>query len=183
MNIIRANESHMDGINDLLMQVCLVHHVGRPDLFKYGAKKYTDDELKELLADDSRPVFAAVDENNKVLGYCFCIFQQFVDHNIMTDIKTLYIDDLCVDEKLRGQHIGKALYDYVVEFKGEESDSYINITGSDQYILANGSIKFNVVGSYKVTLSVVFEFDDINYEIVSSDNWYLYFNVFASLCS
>ena len=126
MNIIRANESYMDGINDLLMQVCLVHHVGRPDLLKYGAKKYTDVELKELLADDSRPVFAAVDENSNVLGYCFCIFQQFVDHNIMTDIKTLYIDDLCVDEKLRGQHIGKALYDYVVEFA--KNNGFYNIT-------------------------------------------------------
>lgn len=126
MNIIRANESHMDGINDLLMQVCLVHHVGRPDLFKYGAKKYTDKELKELLADDTRPVFAAVDENNKVLGYCFCMFQQFMDHNIMTDIKTLYIDDLCVDEKLRGQHIGRRLYDHVIAFAKE--NGFYNVT-------------------------------------------------------
>jgi len=126
MNIVRANESHMDGINDLLMQVCLVHHVGRPDLFKYGAKKYTDEELKALLADDTRPVFAAVDENNKVMGYCFCIFQQYVDHNIMTDIKTLYIDDLCVDEKLRGQHIGRQLYDYVTAFAKE--NGFYNVT-------------------------------------------------------
>ena len=30
---------------------------------------------------------------------------------MLTDIKTLYIDDLCVDEALRGKHIGKELYE------------------------------------------------------------------------
>lgn len=120
MEIRRAKEQDMDGINDLLMQVCLVHHKGRPDLFKYGAKKYTDEQLRELIADDQRPIFTAVDENDKVLGYAFCIFQQHMNDNILTDIKTLYIDDLCVDEKIRGQHIGKSLYEYVLDFAREQ---------------------------------------------------------------
>ncbi len=120
MEIRRAKEQDMDGINDLLMQVCLVHHRGRPDLFKYGAKKYTDDQLRELIKDDQRPIFTAVDENGKVLGYAFCIFQQHLHNNILTDIKTLYIDDLCVDEKIRGQHIGKSLYEYVLSFAREQ---------------------------------------------------------------
>ena len=34
----------------------------------------------------------------------------------MTDIKTLYIDDLCVDESARGTHIGKALYESVLDY-------------------------------------------------------------------
>ena len=120
MEIRRAKEQDMDGINELLMQVCLVHHKGRPDLFKYGAKKYTDDQLRELIADDQRPIFTAVDENGKVLGYAFCIFQQHLNNNILTDIKTLYIDDLCVDENIRGQHIGKSLYEYVLAFAREQ---------------------------------------------------------------
>ena len=32
----------------------------------------------------------------------------------MTDIKTFYIDDLCVDETMRGKHIGKELYEGAV---------------------------------------------------------------------
>ena len=94
MEIRRAKERDMDGINDLLLQVCLVHHRGRPDLFRYGARKYTDDQLREIIHDDMRPIFTAVDENEKVLGYAFCIFQQHLNDNILTDIKTLYIDDL-----------------------------------------------------------------------------------------
>lgn len=116
MEIRRAKEQDMEGINDLLMQVCLVHHKGRPDLFKYGAKKYTDDQLRMIIHDDQRPIFVAVNERDEVLGYAFCIFQQHTDDNILTDIKTLYIDDLCVDEAIRGQHIGKKLYEAVLSF-------------------------------------------------------------------
>ena len=116
MNIRRACLKDMDGINNLLMQVCLVHHRGRPDLFKYGAKKYTDEELSDIIKDDLRPILVATDEKDQVLGYAFCIFQQHINNNILTDVKTLYIDDLCVDENLRGQHIGKKLYDAVLSF-------------------------------------------------------------------
>lgn len=126
MEIRRAMEQDKDGINELLMQVCLVHHKGRPDLFKYGAKKYTDEQLSDIIRDDSRPIFTAVDEQGRVLGYAFCIFQQHLNHNILTDIKTLYIDDLCVDEALRGQHIGRQLYDAVLAY-AKESGCY-NVT-------------------------------------------------------
>lgn len=120
MKIVRATEKDIAGINVLLNQVLMVHHNGRPDLFKPDAKKYTDEELKEIFLDDSRPVFVAKGEENQVLGYAFCVMQQFLEHNIMTDIQTLYIDDLCVDEKLRGQHIGRKLYDYVLEYAKEK---------------------------------------------------------------
>ena len=116
MIIRRANASDLPGLNRLLGQVLMVHHVGRPDLFKPGAKKYTDEELLTLLSDDSRPIFAAVDEQGEMLGYAFCIFQQHLNNNILTDIRTLYIDDLCVDETCRGQHIGSKLYEYVLKF-------------------------------------------------------------------
>ncbi len=116
MTIRRATAADLDGLNRLLYQVLTVHHNGRPDLFKGGVKKYTDEELLGIVADDSRPVFAAVDDNGGMLGYAFCILEQHVDHHILTDIKTLYIDDLCVDETCRGQHIGKALYEYILAF-------------------------------------------------------------------
>lgn len=115
MLIRRAEQKDIDGINLLLRQVLEVHHNGRPDIFKSGKKKYTDDELLEIIKDDLRPIFVAVD-GEAVMGYAFCVFQQHFDNNILTDIKTLYIDDLCVDENIRGKHIGTTLYDYVVKF-------------------------------------------------------------------
>ena len=125
MIIRRAKESDLNTINRLLCQVLTVHHNGRPDIFKPNSKKYTDEELLEIIADDERPIFVAEDEG-EVTGYAFCIIQQHKDNNILTDIKTLYIDDLCVDESARGQHIGKELYEYVLDFAKKEG--FYNLT-------------------------------------------------------
>lgn len=120
MNIRRAVAADLNGINKLLEQVLMVHHQGRPDLFKSDAKKYTDDELLHIIEDDSKPIFVAVDEQNEVMGYAFCVFIQHINNNILTDIRTLYIDDLCVNEDIRGKHIGKKLYEYVVDYAKEQ---------------------------------------------------------------
>ena len=112
--IRRAMEKDIARMGDLLKQVCLVHHNGRPDIFNVG-RKYSDEELAALLQDDTRPILVAVDDTDAVMGYCFCIYQQHVGNSVLTDIKTLYIDDLCVDESLRGRHIGKALYEAAVQ--------------------------------------------------------------------
>ena len=116
MKIRRAKESDMTKINQLLLQVLTVHHNQRPDLFKGNTKKYTDKELKAVIEDDMKPIFVAVGEDETVLGYAFCQYIQHINDNILTDIKSLYIDDLCVDEKSRGTHIGKSLYEYVIEY-------------------------------------------------------------------
>ena len=119
MHIRKATEKDLAGINNLLRQVLEVHHTGRPDLFKSNAKKYTDEQLIAILQNEFTPVFVAVNDEETVLGYAFCLFQQHLNDNILTDIKTLYIDDLCVDENIRGQHIGKALYEVVVSYAKE----------------------------------------------------------------
>ena len=114
-----AKEKDIPRMGDLLSQVDLVHHKGRPDIFKIG-KKYSDDELRILLKDESRPILVFTDEKDEVLGYCFCIIQQHINNSVLTDIKTLYIDDLCVDENCRGKHIGKALYEAAVNLAKEK---------------------------------------------------------------
>ena len=120
MIIRRAQIRDMEDINRLLFQVAEVHHKGRPDLFKGNAKKYNDEELAEIIADDQRPIFVAVnDEDTRVTGYAFCVFRENPAGGVLTEIKTLYIDDLCVDETLRGQHIGSRLYEYVKKYAKE----------------------------------------------------------------
>ncbi len=123
--IRQAMEKDIPKILDLLSQVDLVHHNGRPDIFKIGTK-YNADELKELLSDENRPILVAVDESDAVMGYCFCIFEQHLENPVLTDIKTLYIDDLCFDETLRGRHIGRDLYEAAVAL-AKDSGCY-NVT-------------------------------------------------------
>lgn len=118
MTVRRANTGDTEKIKDLLNQVLMVHHNGRPDLFKTHCRKYTDSELVALIADDTRPIFVAEDGKG-IQGYAFCILQEHKNDNILTDIKTLYIDDLCVDENARGKHIGTALYEFVHKYAKE----------------------------------------------------------------
>ncbi len=117
--IRRAEETDIPGIMALLLQVNLVHHRGRPDLFRGPATKYDPEALKAILADEKTPVFVSTDENGRVLAHCFCVLKQFVNDPLMTDVKTLYIDDLCVDEKHRGRRIGETLYQYVEKYARE----------------------------------------------------------------
>lgn len=125
INIRRATESDISAINKLLYEVQKVHSDTRPDLFKAGAKKYDDDELRAILADDSKPVFVAERDEN-ILGYAFCVHQQHIGSHNLTDIKTLYIDDLCVDETARNAHVGTLLYKYVLDYA--KKNGYYNVT-------------------------------------------------------
>ena len=59
-----------------------VHHEGRPDLFKGNVKKYTDEELLAIIADDEKPIFVAK-EDGRVKGYAFCVFVQHKNDNIL----------------------------------------------------------------------------------------------------
>ena len=129
MIIRRATPQDLPGIDSLLSQVLDVHHAGRPDLFRAGARKYTDEQLLQMLCDDERPIFVAVEPTaapGDILGYAFCVHQQHVDDNILTDVRTLYIDDLCVDERTRGQHVGTLLYEHVLDYARQQG--FYNVT-------------------------------------------------------
>ena len=118
MEIRLAQSRDIPGMIRLLQQVGEVHHKIRPDLFRCGAQKYNESDLEELLKDPSRPIFAAVEED-ALLGYCFCIIEETAGNPVLMDDKTLYIDDLCVDETIRGKHVGKALYEYTRAYAKE----------------------------------------------------------------
>ena len=60
MEIRRARQCDVEDINKLLYQVHRVHSEGRPDIFRPGNKKYTDEELTEIIQDDKRPIFVGM---------------------------------------------------------------------------------------------------------------------------
>lgn len=128
MCVRRATAQDIPHLERLLSQVLEVHHAGRPDLFKANARKYTTEQLESIVCDDTRPVFVATSEADpsNVLGYAFCVCQQHIDDSILTDVKTLYIDDLCVDEASRGMHVGRKLYEHVIDYARE--NGFYNVT-------------------------------------------------------
>lgn len=110
----------------LLVQVDMVHHNGRPDLFKGPATKYNAEELEKIIVDPETPVFVYEKEGGEIAGHAFCIHQQQKENSVLTDIRTLYIDDICVDENCRREGVGEALYNHVVEYAKKEG--FYNIT-------------------------------------------------------
>lgn len=119
MTIRFAAKEDIPGLIRLLRQVGQVHHEIRPDIFRAGAQKYDEAALSALLRDPNRPVFAAM-EGDAMLGYAFCIWQEVKNDGALADRKNLYIDDLCVDEGVRGKGVAKALYDAVLAWAREQ---------------------------------------------------------------
>lgn len=115
MDIRFAETRDIPGMISLLQQVGEVHHQIRPDLFRSGAQKYDEAALEALLKDESRPIFIA-DLDGRVAGYCFCILQITQNDPVLRDRKVLYIDDLCVDETIRGKGIASKLYAYTLDY-------------------------------------------------------------------
>lgn len=122
----RATTNDIQRILELLVQVDMVHHNGRPDLFKGPATKYNAEELQKIIDDETTPVFVCENDEGYVLGHAFCIHKQVIGDSVLTDVKTLYIDDICVDEKTRGQKVGTQLYNYVVDYA--KKNNFYNIT-------------------------------------------------------
>ncbi|MDE7330581.1 MAG: GNAT family N-acetyltransferase [Clostridia bacterium] len=119
MIIRRVNSGDIRDINKLLYQLEDVHAELRPDIFKPNTKKYSDKELAELIEDYTRPAFAAT-EGEKILGYVFCKIKRQTDNPILKAVKTLYIENICVDESARKAGVGTALYEHVIDFAKAE---------------------------------------------------------------
>ncbi|WP_373090611.1 GNAT family N-acetyltransferase [Blautia obeum] len=113
MTIRKAEEKDIPRITELLEQVLQIHADIRPDIFIPGTTKYTLAELTELLKNEEKPIYVAVNEADICVGYAFCQLQEQPFSNNMVPFKSLFIDDLCVDQQVRGQHIGESLFEYV----------------------------------------------------------------------
>jgi len=114
-----ANEGDYQRLLELLAQISSLHHEGRPDFFRADAKKYGLEELREILTNPEKPVFAAVSPGGLLIGYAFCQLRDFSGHAVCNDIKALHIDDICVDEEYRRCGTGALLLEKCKELAKE----------------------------------------------------------------
>ena len=106
-----ATTNDIPRLLELLHQVNMVHYERRPDIFKPHTTKYNAEQLQDLLAQPDKAIFVYEDEG--VQGYAFVQMEDVHDDILLQDMRTLYIDDICVDEQARGKHVGKQLFDHV----------------------------------------------------------------------
>ena len=121
-----AEQKDIPRILELLVEVDMVHHEKRPDIFKGPATKYNAEQLSEIISNSRTPVFVCADEQDVPLGHAFCIAKQEIGNSVLTDIKTLYIDDICVHSKARGKGVGKRLFDHTAAYA--KANGFYNIT-------------------------------------------------------
>lgn len=115
--IRKAQKEDFGIVTKLLLQIAEVHREGRPDLFKSNARKYSEEEYLEILKDGESPVFVAQDtETKQVLGYAFCKILVYEEDSVFKEHRSLYLDDLCVDETIRGAGIGRRLMEFLKEY-------------------------------------------------------------------
>lgn len=151
--IRKANETDVKLIIELLHQVNMVHYEIRPDLFKPHTTKYDEHELEALLTDNQKPVF--VYEDGQILGYAFCQITEVKGHALLQDVKTLYIDDICVDEAARGRHVGKALYEHVRHYAQSIGCHNITLNVWEGNTPALSFYKSMGMGIQKTTMEVI----------------------------
>ena len=108
LQIRQAVQSDIPAIQSLLLQVEKIHCDGRPDIFKDGGVKFTNEQLAQLLCDPTRPIFCAVNDG-QVVGYVFCIITEIKGDPMLRDAKTLHLEDVCVDKSCRDGGVGSRL--------------------------------------------------------------------------
>ncbi len=116
ISICRAERKEIPAIQKLLSEVLELHAKLRPDLFISGKTKYTAEELEPMLENEQTPVFVAHNEQKEVVGYAFCQLKNPPFSTNMKPVKSLFIDDLCVDTNCRGAHVGSKLFAFVKEY-------------------------------------------------------------------
>ncbi|BBA92107.1 MULTISPECIES: GNAT family N-acetyltransferase [Streptococcus] len=118
MTIRIANQSDIPSLVGLLQDILQVHHQARPDIFKSSGQKFSEADLIDLLEQPNKPVFV-YELDGQVVGHLFCELSS-VKNGTLEPIKTLFIDDLCVANSVRGQRIGEQLYDFAFSYAKEQ---------------------------------------------------------------
>lgn len=109
-----AVQSDREKIRPLQKEIAVLHHEGRPDLFRTEGRYFTDNSFAERLDMPDHYVFIA-ESAGEVIGYAFANVVKYRGHSTYIDYDSFYIDDICVLEKCRRNGVGEALFDRCAE--------------------------------------------------------------------
>ena len=135
MYIRRAQEKDIPKMIDLLQQVLQVHADIRPDLFIAGTTKYSIDQLKEILKDDDRPIYAAVNQRDEMIQKQFSEAKKSQDdaESLKSDYKKklesakTQADQIILDARARAE----AEQEKALERTRQEADSMLEKAKAD----------------------------------------------------
>ncbi|MGG4398608.1 GNAT family N-acetyltransferase [Paenibacillus amylolyticus] len=125
INIRKAEMRDYSGVSLLMDELHQMHVEARPDLYRASETRMEKKEFIELLETDKRYLYVAESsETGLILGYGSAQLSVIQDNALMLDRKMLYIHELVVDNKHRGQGTGKQLLQAFIELGRElQADS------------------------------------------------------------
>ena len=127
MKVRLAEEKDIDRISELLVQIGKLHHEARPDIFNLATPKFSAVDLCEIFEAPHKFILVAVDNADIVQGHLFCHTRESDGQGVIAKIKTMWVEDLCIDENCRGAGVGTLLFDALEELAREKGCDSITL--------------------------------------------------------
>lgn len=109
MEIREAKIEDLEQIISIQEQISRIHYENRPDIFKYKSKIEIENVTIDTINDKDKKCIIATDDTLKIYGLLICKIKYIKEHINLKDARTLWIEDIGVDEKYRKKGIGKQL--------------------------------------------------------------------------
>lgn len=104
---------------ELKKQIHSDHVRNAPDFYRDVEQPLTVEEFNTyLVLNGSRCVYVLADSDH-IVGYAITQVLEFQNHSFVHDQKQFFIDDLCVDEALRGRGYGRLLMQEIASIAKE----------------------------------------------------------------
>ena len=108
MNIRNAQIDDVNMVSELMLQVAKIHSSARRDIFKEKNIEEIKNEVNNRMNNKENILIA--EENNSIFGVIIYKIKEVREHKNLKDRTVLWIDELVVDENIRGKGIGKSLF-------------------------------------------------------------------------
>jgi len=118
MEFRKAKKEDLSQVVEIMEQIQRLHEEARPEIFKSKTKEQIEQEALELIEDEKEYVIIAVNDG-EVCGILMCNLKDVKNHRNLKDSKSLWIDELGVNEKYRKLGIGKQLMKHAEELAKE----------------------------------------------------------------
>lgn len=109
MRIRDMKISDYNYVDKLMQQVHSLHVENRPDLYVEIEHPYSISEFKKIV-ENKDIISVLAEDDGEILGVAIVTIR---NKSGMVKKKIAYMDDLCVDERFRGQGVGKELFSFV----------------------------------------------------------------------
>ena len=108
MNIRNAQIDDVNMVSELMLQVDKIHSSARRDIFKEKNIEEIKNEVNNRMNNKEKILIA--EENNSIFGVIIYKIKEVREHINLKERTVLWIDELVVDENIRGKGIGRSLF-------------------------------------------------------------------------